>query len=67
MEHTQTEIHLAHKIHRQNEEIEELKGMILILQSKIQIERGKNIELKSIIGHQNIHIQNLEDQNTIDI
>ena len=67
MEHTPTEIHLAQKIYRQNEQIEQLKGMILILQSKIQIEKGKNIELKSIIGHMNIHIQNLEDQNTIDI
>lgn len=67
MEHTETEIHLAQKIYRQNEEIEQLKGMILILQSKIQIERGNNIELKAIIGHQNLHIKNLEDQNRIDI
>lgn len=69
MEHTEKEIALAHKIHRLQEEIEGLKYQIIILNSKIQIQRGTEMELKALIGHQNIHINNIEQtkNNIIDI
>ena len=69
MEHTEKEIALAHKIHRLQEEIEELKYQIIILNSKIQIQKGNEIQLKALIGHQNIHINNIEQtqNNIIDI
>jgi hypothetical protein len=65
MKHTETEIALAHKIHRLQEEIAELKYQIIILNSKIQIQRGNEIQLKALIGHQNIHINNIEENNNI--
>jgi hypothetical protein len=65
MEHTETEIALAHKIHRLQEEIEGLKYQIIVLNSKIQIQRGNEIQLKALIGHQNLHINNLEENNNI--
>jgi len=65
MKHTETEIALAHKIHRLQEEIEGLKYQIIILNSKIQIQRGNEMELKALIGHMNIHINNIEENNNI--
>lgn len=65
MEHTETEIALAHKIHRLQEEIEGLKYQIIILNSKIQIQRGTEMELKALIGHMNIHLNETATKNNI--
>lgn len=61
-------IALATKIHHLQDQIEGLNSIISTLQAKIQIERGKNIELQGIIGHMNRHIRQMEGKyNIIDI
>jgi hypothetical protein len=52
MKYTEEQIEaLAWKIHKLQEEIAQLKYERIIYDSKIQIERGKNIELTAMVGH----------------
>lgn len=61
-------IALATKIHHLQEEIEGLNSIVSMLQSKVQIEKGKNLQLQSMIGHMNKHIRQMEGKyNIIDI
>jgi hypothetical protein len=59
---------LAWKIHRLQEEIAGLKYEAIIAQSKIQIERGKNIELQAMVGHLSKELRTTQGKyNIIDI
>jgi len=52
MKYTEEEVEaLAWKVHRLQEEIAGLKYEGIVLQSRIQIERGKNVELTAMVGH----------------
>jgi hypothetical protein len=69
MKYTNEEVDaLAWKIHRLQEEIAGLKYEAIILQSKIQIERGKNVELTSMVGHLSKELRTTQGKyNIIDI
>lgn len=69
MKYTKEEVDaLAWKIHRLQEEIAGLKYDAIILQSKIQIERGKNIELTAMVGHLSKELRTTQGKyNIIDI
>lgn len=59
---------LAWKIHKLQEEISQLKYERIIYDSKIQIERGKNVELTAMVGHLSKKIRTAEGKyNIIDI
>ena len=52
MSYTEEQVEaLAWKIHKLQEEIAQLKYERIIYDSKIQIERGKNVELTAMVGH----------------
>ena len=66
MKYTEEQIEaLAWKVHRLQEEIAGLKYDKIILESQLQIKRGEIVQLKSIIGHMNIHIKDIEKPNNI--
>lgn len=69
MKYTKEEVEaLAWKIHRLQEEIAGLKYDAIILQSKIQIERGKNVELTAMVGHLSKELRTTQGKyNIIDI
>ena len=60
-------VNLATKIHHLNQEIEDLQAEIKLRDARLQVERSKNLQLKSKIGHQMMEIQQLKTQETIDI
>lgn len=62
MKYTEEQVEaLAWKVHRLQEEIAGLKYDKIILESQLQIKRGEIIQLKSLVGHMNIHIKDIEN------
>lgn len=68
MEHTETEVKLAHKIHSLQGMIENLQGEIALRDAKIMKLKGEIFTLKSLVGHQNIYINTLttKEENIVD-
>lgn len=59
---------LARYVQSLKTQIEDLQGEIKIRDARITKQRGDILQLKSMIGHQNIHINNLETKSeTIDV
>lgn len=61
---------LARYVQSLKTQIEDLQGEVKIRDARITKQRGDILQLKSLIGHQNIHINNLETetkQDTIDV
>ena len=69
MKYTEEQIEaLAWKVHKLQEEIAGLKYDRIILESKIQIERGKNVELTAMVGHLSKELRTTQGKyNIIDI
>ena len=67
MKYTEEQVEaLAWKVHKLQEEIAGLKYDKIILESQLQIKRGEIIQLKSLVGHMNIHLKDIENNtNTI--
>lgn len=59
---------LARYVQSLKTQLEDLQGEIKIRDARITKQRGDILQLKSMIGHQNIHINNLETETqTIDV
>lgn len=69
MKYTEEEVEaLAWKIHRLQEQIAGLKYEAIVLESRMQIERGKNVELQAMVGHLSKELRTKDGKyNIIDI
>jgi hypothetical protein len=66
MKYTEEQVEaLAWKVLRLQEEIAGLKYDKIILESQLQIKRGEIIQLKSLVGHMNNHIKDIQTPNNI--
>ena len=65
-EHTQNEIALATYINQLYGKIEDLEAQLRLKDAKIMKLKGDIFTLKSMIGHQNIYINNLSNESNIE-